>query len=196
VKLIVVLQADATSAMLNDYGLVIYRGLEPEEGDGFGFVCDHPSTERMSTPFSYDDSLWPLLLLRLEGAVSDRQYEEFFAHGHATLLRRERYVSIFDIRHLVLPTPEQRQQLATWTKEHEPLLRQYVLGSAFVVASPFLRMVLSLIFHVAPTAAPHVVVPTVDAGVAWALARLEQAGLSAQAARVRRHYFPGDRTPP
>jgi hypothetical protein len=47
--------------------------------------------------FTYDDSLWPLLLIRLDGELSDQEFEKFFAHGHATLGRRERYVSIFDL---------------------------------------------------------------------------------------------------
>jgi len=61
----------------------------------------------MSGSFSYDDSRWPLLLIRLEGAVSDQQYEEFFAHG------------LFDVSRVQLPTSEQRQQLARWMKEHD-----------------------------------------------------------------------------
>jgi hypothetical protein len=149
----------------------------------------------MSVSFSYDDSLWPLLIIRLEGPMSDSQYEEFFAHGHSTLLRRERYVSIFDLSRMQLPTPEQRQRLAQWTKAHETLLRESLLGSAFVLSSPFVRMMLSLIFHIAPTPAPYVVVPTVLAGVPWAITRLEQSGFSAQAERIQRHYFPGGQAP-
>lgn len=149
----------------------------------------------MSGSFTHDDSLWPLLLIRLEGAISDPQLDAFFAHGHDTLLRGERYVSIFDLTRLHLPTPEQRQRLAHWTKEHESLLRESLLGSVFVLSSPFLRMMLSLLFHLAPTPAPYVVVPSVASGVVWAAARLDQAGLSEQAERIRRHYFPDSRTP-
>jgi hypothetical protein len=149
----------------------------------------------MSGSFTHDDSLWPLVLVRLEGAVSDQQLDEFFAHGHATLLRRERYVSIFDLSRVNLPSPEQRQRQARWLKEHESLLREFLLGTAFVLSSPFVRMVLSMLFHLAPSPAPYVVVPSVDSGVVWAAARLDQSGLSQHAERIRRHYFPGDRTP-
>jgi len=149
----------------------------------------------MNGPFTHDDSLWPLVLVRLEGAVSDPQLDAFFAHGHATLLRRERYVSIFDLSRMSLPPPEQRQRLARWMKEHDPLLREFLLGTAFVLSSPFVRMALSLLFHLTPTSAPYVVVPTVDSGIVWAAARLDQSGLSEHAERVRRHYFPSDRAP-
>ena len=147
----------------------------------------------MRASFSHDDSLWPLLIVRLEGALSDAQYEEFFAHGHATLLRRERYVSIFDLSRLTLPTPEQRQRLARWTKAHEPLMRESLIGSALVLSSPFLRMMVSVLVHLAPTPAPYVVVPSELSAVPWVAARLEQAGFRAQAERVRLHYFPGER---
>jgi len=149
----------------------------------------------MNGSFTHDASLWPLVLLRLEGTMSDQQLDAFFAHGHATLLRRERYVSIFDLSRLTLPSPEQRQQQARWMKEHESLLREFLLGTAFVVTSPFVRMTLSLLFHLTPTPAPYVVVPSVDSGIVWAAARLDQYGLSQHAERVRRHYFPSDRTP-
>jgi len=143
----------------------------------------------MSAAFTYDDSLWPLLLIHLEGELSDQEFEKFFAHGHATLGRRERYVSIFDLSRMALPSAEQRQKQATWMKEHQPFLREYVLGTAFVVTSPFLRLTLNLLFHVAPTPAPYIVVSTVDAGVAWAATRLQQSGFSAQAEHIRSHYF-------
>jgi hypothetical protein len=140
--------------------------------------------------FTYDDSYWPLLLLRLEGKLSDQEFEKFFAHGHATLGRREQYVSVFDLSRTVLPSGEQRQKQILWMREHEPLLRDYLLGTAFVVSSPFLRVTLSLLFHVAPTPAPHVVVSTMDEGVAWAVARLSQSGFSAQAEHIRLRYVP------
>lgn len=146
--------------------------------------------------FTYDESFWPLLLVRLEGAVSDQEYAKFFAHGQATLRRRERYVSIFDMSRLELPTAEQRQRVALFTKEQAPLLREYVLGTAFVVSSPFLRMTLSVLFHLAPTPAPYVVVPTEALGVTWAIVRLQQSGFSAQAEHLRRHYCPEGQKPP
>ena len=115
--------------------------------------------------FTYDDSYWPLLLLRLEGHLSDQEFEKFFAHGHATLERREQYVSVFDLSRTVLPSGEQRQKQTQWMREHEPFLREYLLGTAFVVS-------------------------TVDEGVAWAVARLKQSGLSTQAEHIRHRYFP------
>ena len=146
--------------------------------------------------FTYDDSFWPLLLIRLEGELSDQEFEKFFAHGHATLERRERYASLFDLSRMALPSAEQRQQLVTFSKEIEPLLREYLLGSAFVITSPFLRLTLSLVFHLARTTAPHVVVPTEASGVEWALTRLHQSGFSAQAGHIRLHYFPAGQKPP
>ncbi len=147
------------------------------------------SKDMGATAFSYDDSHWPMLLVRLEGAPSDAQYAEFFAHGHATLLRRERYVSIFDFNHLTLPSPAQRQRQIQWAREHEALLREYVLGSAFVLSSPFVRTMMNLFFHFAPTPAPYVVVPTLRAGVSWAVERLELAGLSTQSRRIHQHFL-------
>lgn len=146
--------------------------------------------------FSYDDSLWPLLIVRLEGAMTDALLTEFLDHGHATLLRHERYVSLFDMSQLLLPSAEQRQRQILWAREHEALMRTYTLGSAFVITSPFVRTMLNLFFHFAPTPAPYVVVPSLLSGVQWALARLEQEGLHAHAERVRHLYLAPPPEPP
>jgi hypothetical protein len=105
--------------------------------------------------------------------------------ARATLERREQYVSVFDLRSTVLPSGEQRQKQTLWMREHEPFLREYLLGTAFGVSSPLLRLTLSLLFHIAPTPAPYVVVSTVDEGVTREVARLKQSGLSAQAEHIR-----------
>jgi hypothetical protein len=140
--------------------------------------------------FTYDDSLWPLLFIRLDGELPDGEFEKFFAHGHATLGRRERYVSIFDLSRTALPTSEQRRKQALWMKEHEAFLRDYLLGTAFIISSPFLRLTLSLLFHLTPSPAPYVVVPTEAEGVKWAVARLQQEGFSTQAEHIHLRYFP------
>ena len=85
---------------------------------------------------------------------------------------------------------------STWTKEHEPLLRECLLGSAFIISSPFLRLTLNLLFHLAPTPAPYVVVATVDAAVMWAVTRLKQTGFSEQAEHIRLRYFRDGQQPP
>ncbi len=51
----------------------------------------------MGGSITFDDSLWPLLLSRFQGVVSDAQYEEYLSRGLAYLQRGELYVSVLDM---------------------------------------------------------------------------------------------------
>lgn len=141
----------------------------------------------MAPSIHFDDSLWPLLLSRFEGQVSDEAYEEYLRKGAAYLQRGEPYVSVLDMVRLALPTPHQRQRQFEWLRQHGPLMRERVLGCAFIVTSPLIRLTLSTIFHVMPMPTPYVAVSDMTRAVAWATSRLTEAGYPEAAARILRH---------
>ncbi|MCY1079548.1 hypothetical protein [Archangium lansingense] len=144
----------------------------------------------MGASITFDDSLWPLLISRFQGVVSDTQYEEYLSRGLAYLRRGDLYVSVLDMGVLVVPTVVQRQRQAEWLLEHEALMREQLLGCALVITSPFLRLALSAILHFRPLPNPYVVVQDVAEGLRWAATRLEEAGLSDAAGRIRLHFGP------
>ncbi|WP_375773141.1 hypothetical protein NR798_20370 [Archangium gephyra] len=137
---------------------------------------------------TFDDSLWPLLILRLVGEPSNQQFDEYLDTSASYLRRGEPHVVIADLLRVGIASAEQRRRRAEWLARHDELLRESLLGHAFVINGPILRLGLNILFHLKPPAWPYVVVPRVDPAIAWAAGRLEDSGLREPAERVRRHF--------
>lgn len=135
-----------------------------------------------------DDKLWPLLTVEFSGSYLPWELERYLHALTERLRRREPYVCLLDASRSGALSPEQRHRHALWLKHHEALLRQYCMGSAFVVTSAVVRLSLNVIFALRPLVMPHVVATTREAAVAWAADRLEAMGQPLQAFRVRGAY--------
>jgi hypothetical protein len=138
-------------------------------------------------PFTLDDSLWPLLIIRLSGTSSDLEYEKFLERLSGFLHRREPYFSIVDTSQSGLPNSAQRQRQVEFGRVHDELERTWGRATAFIVTSPFVRVAMSLYFHVRPLQVPHVIVDDMDVALAWIASRMESTGYKAEAERVREH---------
>jgi hypothetical protein len=144
----------------------------------------------MAASILFDDSLWPLLVSRFEGQVSDEAYEAYLHQGALYLQRGEPYVSVLDMVRLSLPTTRQRQRQFEWLRQHERLMHEQLLGCAFIITSPLIRLTLSTVFHVMPLPTPYVAVQDMARAVTWAASRLEDAGHREAAARILRRFQP------
>jgi hypothetical protein len=142
----------------------------------------------MSAIITFDDSLWPLLVLRVTGAMTDKQYEEFLARSSTYVERGEKYVSITDIGQVGIPSAAQRQMQAEWIRKHEAALREQVLGNANIINSAPIRLALSLIFHLKPLPMPYAAVGDMDSALRFVTTKLEEGGFSAEAERIRQHF--------
>lgn len=137
---------------------------------------------------SIDDSRWPLRVVRFVGTATPRQYEQYLEETTACLRRRERYISITDLSRGGIPTPEQRQRQVLWMHEHEALVRDVLLGVAFVVTSPALRLAVSTVMHLKPMPVPYFIAAWELDAAAWAIAHLEEQGMRPHAERLRGQY--------
>ena len=136
-------------------------------------------------PVTFDDSLWPLLIIDFPPTQSDPEYEESLARLSSYMQRREPYFSIIDTSRIGMPNSTQRQQQVEWDRTHEVLVRTWGRGTAFIVTSPFVRVAMSLYFHVRPLGTPYVIVADMGSALAWMAARMEHAGFKSEAERVR-----------
>ncbi|HYO65517.1 MAG TPA: hypothetical protein VEU33_05495 [Archangium sp.] len=139
----------------------------------------------MSAIIMFDDSRWPLLLLRVTGAMSDKQFGAFLAQSDTYLARGEKYVSILDLGQVGLPSPAQRQMQAEWIRRHDAPLRELVLGNANIITSAPIRLALSLIFHLNPLPMPYAAVADMDSALRFVLGKLEEGGRRDDAERIR-----------
>jgi hypothetical protein len=140
------------------------------------------------TSVTFDDSRWPLRIVRFVGTPTPRQYEHYLERVTASLRRRERYLSVIDLTRGGLPTPEQRQRQILWMQEHEGLIREVLLGTAFIVTSPIIRLSLSAVLHFKPLPVPYVITAKEVEAVGWASACIEEQGLRLAAERLRSQY--------
>jgi hypothetical protein len=135
-----------------------------------------------------DDSQWPLLLVRFEGLPSRQQFEEYLARRTECVERQAPHVVLLDTLRAWPATAELRAREAEWLQEHEPLLRELLLGTAYFITSPPMRLSLSLLLHRKTLPSPYLVVSSLKEGVEWAAARCEEAGLVPEAWRIRHHF--------
>ena len=133
----------------------------------------------------FDDTHWPLLLVQCVGKPTLAQYEEFFAQRTRYLEREEQHVGITDATRLKLPPPEYRQLQSDWLKHNTPLLNRTLLGVATVVQTPDIVLYKSTSNFRSAVPYPTINVPSVHAGVVWAIGRFEDAGLGDTAAHLR-----------
>lgn len=137
--------------------------------------------------FSIDDSLWPLLVIRLRGAPTDEHHAELLELSASYLRRREPYVVLTDMLHAGISTTAQRHRQMEWLGQHDKLLRESLVGMGFILDSVFLRLALNVTIHVHPPVCPYIVVPRMDQALAWAADRFDASSLRGAAERIRRH---------
>ncbi len=127
-------------------------------------------------PPYFDDSRWPLLLLRLPGILSEQGHEECLTLFSNYLQRGEKFVLIVDLSRIGLVPLNQRWRQLEWFDEHEQSLRELVLGGAIITTSPVVRLSISALLFFKPFPIPHRIFSNRDAAETWVAERLEEAG--------------------
>ena len=139
----------------------------------------------MAAP-AIDTSRYPIVTVRFSGYISEPELDEYLAAMTNVVNRSENTLTIVDARHAIRNPASQRKKQAEWLKTHEQRLRQYSLGTAFAITSPFVRGVLTAILWLQPLPNDYVVVATLEEAEAWAAKPLAGAGLAMpKAAAVR-----------
>jgi hypothetical protein len=133
---------------------------------------------RASEPNLFDDSRWPMLLLRLPGTLSSRGHEECLAALSGYLRRGEKFALLVDLARVGLVPLDQRWRQVEWFSEQELNLRQLLLGTAVVVTSPVVRLSISAILYFKPLPLPLATFAQLNTAEAWAAERIRDVGLT------------------
>ncbi|WP_309896022.1 hypothetical protein [Archangium sp.] len=139
---------------------------------------------------TFDDTHWPLLLLRFEGTPTPEQLEAYLARRLEYLQRQERHGIVYDTRQARLITSQVRQRHAAWSREHQAQRRQFLVGNALIIPSPVIRLSMNLVLSLGGAKVPYSVAATVPEGALWVAHRLHEAGETEPAERLRRHFEP------
>ncbi|EPX58376.1 hypothetical protein D187_004132 [Cystobacter fuscus DSM 2262] len=142
----------------------------------------------MSARLTFDDSLWPLVIFRPAGVMTNGQFEEFLTRSASYLERGEPYVSITDARQAGMPPLDQLRRLSEWLDTNSDRLREQVLCNAIIVTSAAMRLSMSLVFHLKPQPMPHRAMSDMESALEYALDKLRESGRVADAERIQRHF--------
>jgi hypothetical protein len=139
----------------------------------------------LSAIITFDDSLWPLLILRGEGEPTDQQMKEYQAQSLSYLQRGEKYVTISDLSRLGMLSPTQRRMQADYLLRNADALGERLLGNAAIIRSAPLRLIIYLILPFQPTPMPFNIVADMDSAVTYVLRRLRESGLGDEATHIQ-----------
>ncbi|AKJ05895.1 hypothetical protein ATI61_110358 [Archangium gephyra] len=135
---------------------------------------------------SIDDSHWPLLITRIAGEMSNQEFDDYLARSIRTMGRGQPHVLVVDLSQAVGMSPEQRQRLEQWSREHDEAMQRTVVGAAYITPTAVVRLALSVLLYVRRPSYPYVIVTREQQALEWAIKRLEDVGLHAPASRLRR----------
>jgi hypothetical protein len=124
----------------------------------------------------FDDSRWPVLLVKLPGTLS-AQGQEACLTTLADYLRREgdKVLLLMDLSRVGMVPLDQRWRQVEWFEAHEGLLRERLSGTALVLTSPAVRLAISAMLYFKPLPLPLATFNTQASAEAWVAERLQEA---------------------
>jgi hypothetical protein len=143
-----------------------------------------------ATPYICDTSLQPLLWVEYRGVSTPDELAQCLERATASLRQGGKALCIIDASRTWMVSAAERLRCARWLEANEALLREQVLGVAFVGTSPLVRLSLNIVCHLRTPPFPYFIASHVRSAGHWAAERLEALGLRAQAWQVRERFDP------
>ncbi len=137
---------------------------------------------------SFDDSLWPLVLVKFEGESSDQEFEAHLKKMSEYLQRQEKYLCIYDSTLMKNSPMSHRQMQVEWLQTNDAMLRQWMIGTGFVITSPLARLAMTVISTLNKPPCPLNNFSTLEPALAWAADRFRDEGLTLPSVRIRTHF--------
>jgi hypothetical protein len=99
---------------------------------------------------------FPLVKVKFTGEKADVQnFRAYLEALDEVYSRHEKVALIFDATRASLPNLKFQKLQASWLKENTPLLKQYCLGTAYIIQSAAVRAILRMIFFLTPQPVPY-----------------------------------------
>ena len=133
---------------------------------------------------TFDDRLPPLVTVRYVGTVTAEQYAACL-EGQKARLERGPCLFLFDTREAGPRLADYRRRQVAWLTRNDSLLREAMLGAAFLITSPLIRLSTSILQHLKPMPFPQVFVSQESQAQPWLAQRLRESGYFAQAEALR-----------
>lgn len=118
----------------------------------------------------FDDQKWPVLYVKFRREMPTHQeFDKYLKEFSCYLNRKEKHYSIIDASESKYLQAELRIKQAKWLKENDHLLREYTLGTAYVIPNVLISFVLKGVFMIQPPSTPYTIVGSIDKAEEWVM---------------------------
>ena len=130
----------------------------------------------MKSKLTFDDSRWPLLIVTIEGVLTDEAFKREFLSNYDRYLRRGvPYSIVFDAREAGRSPPSQQRLMGDWMKKNASLMRQRIQGISFVIDNILVRMVFKSILFISPIPVSYIITKSFNQAVLWSQQKIQDA---------------------
>ena len=119
-----------------------------------------------------NDDQFPILKVTFTGEESTDENFQAYLDAVKDSYRSEKMGIIFDATNAALPSMKHQKMQADWLKVNESLMKNYCVGTAYVIPSVIVRTILKAIFAFQTQPVPYLVVKTVEDGEEWIRTKL------------------------
>lgn len=119
---------------------------------------------------------YPRLWITFTGESATKEnFEAYLERLAQAYEKQEKLALIFDARRARFPRLRYQLRQAQWLRENNETIRQYCQGTAYIIAQPFIRAALQMIFAWQKNPVPFAVMASPDEARRWATNQLKQA---------------------
>ena len=129
----------------------------------------------MKDGFKILSDCWPLVVSIAPPRIDEAGLKDFFDQHRVLISRREKYVALTDVSPISeIPTATIRKKVADWTREMDPMVKQYNIGTSIVVSNSLVRGAITAIHWVVPPVQDTAIVATVYEAASFLFGVLEK----------------------
>lgn len=139
-------------------------------------MVDSASDNARVATLHVDESDFPLVRIRWKGALDDDGFAQYLAACETLLEYGSVFALVLDASDAASLTASQRERQSAFFSAMAAPLRERCAGLAMVIASPWVRRLLSGLRLVSPLPCPSHLAPTAPQAEAWCRAQLRARG--------------------
>lgn len=124
---------------------------------------------------SIDESEFPLVLIQFTGEKStDENFLNYLNTTKACYRHKKTIGIVFDAANASIPSLKHQKMQADWLKENIDLMKEYCVGTAYVIPNLAIRAILKMIFSFQKQPVPYQIFENNHDAKQWLLSALGQ----------------------
>lgn len=115
-----------------------------------------------------DTTNFPMVNVAFTGEkANDTNFALYLKELKEIYTEKEKIGIVFDARKAIIPGIAFQKMQATWLKENNQLMKDYCVGTAYVISNTIIRNVLKAIFAFQEQPVPYLVCSTLEEAEKW-----------------------------